>query len=287
MKSKLYLKSLVKAALISSLLFSLYLSGCQKNIEPTFKETDIPYHVKKICKDEFNLDVTTKRTDTTLWIYTPQAKLLHKEFGLKEDKIFDEDVMDKLRNILTTIGRVLVSADKAPEFYALVATDINIGLDYTIIGNVLDMKKSYCGSIPWTESNRRYIFRFNMDPQAVGDVTGRHLKAYDVTLPDFLAKQIAQRIAFLFQAETNKKHFKIEKSDGNFNNGTFVFEYAIKQTSKPDKAIDTEQEVLNTITYCLRSYEFKDFSNIELNDLAGSNKINLSREAILTRPMPY
>ena len=134
----------VKAAL---LLFSFFLylnlSGCQNSLEPTFKEEDIPELVKQILKDEYKLDVITERTETTLWIYVPLPKILDKDYGVKEGKFFDEEMTDKLRNILSTVGRVVLSSNKAPEFFALWASDINIGLDYIIIGNVLDIKKSY------------------------------------------------------------------------------------------------------------------------------------------------
>jgi hypothetical protein len=253
-------------------------------MEPTYKEGDIPYLVKKICKEEYNLEVTTKRTATTLWIYAPLTKILDKEYGIKEGKLFDPEMVDKLRNILTTIGRVLISSDNTPEFYALVASDINIGIDYTLIGNTLDIKKSYANFIPWTEANRRYVLRLNLAPEAIGDLNGEHLKAYDVTLPDFLAEQIGQRIGMKFQEDEWKKYFKVEKANGRFANNTFAIEYSINEISKPDKEIDIKEEILNIITYCLKSYEFKDFSGLELTDLAKQNTLILGRTAILARP---
>lgn len=283
MRSKPSLKSLTRTALLFNLFLSLTLYGCQGQIESTYKEEDIPYLVKKICKDEYNLDVSTERTSTTLWIYAPLDKILHEEYGIKEDKIFDEEITDKLRNILNTIGRVLISSDNTPEFFALVTSDINIGLDYTIIGNVLDIKKSYAGFIPWTEANRRYVIKFKIAPQAIDDTTGTHLKAYDIRLPGFLAEQIAQRIAVEFQQEGLKKYFKIEKSEGLVSNDTLIFEYAIKQIAEPDKIIDIKKEILDIITYCIKTYDFKDFSMVEINDLTRQDKLLVSRVAIWER----
>ena len=133
MKLKPSLKTLARPALLFvSTLSLLLLSGCSSKIEPTYKEKDIPYLIKKICKDEYNLDVTTQRTHNTLWIYAPMDKILHKDYGLKEDKIFDDEIMDKIRNIITTIGRVLISSDNTPQFFAFLASDIKLGIDYTI-----------------------------------------------------------------------------------------------------------------------------------------------------------
>jgi hypothetical protein len=284
MRLKPSLKISARLAPLFSLIICLNLTGCQKPIEPTYKEEDIPYFVKRICKEEYGLDVTTKRTPTTLWIYAPLNKILHKEFGIKEDKLFDEEISDKLRNIFTTIGRVLISSNKTPEFFALLASDINIGLDYTIIGNTLDIKKSYADFIPWTEANRRYVVKLKMEPKAVGDSTGRHLQAYDVKMPDFLSEQMAQRIGAQFQNEERKKYFKVEKSEGKFINNTFVLDYYLTQISKPDTEIDIRKEILNIITYCIKTYNFKDFSMIEINDLAKQDKVILSRAAIWARP---
>ena len=286
-KSKLSLKTLTKAALLFNFFVStcafLSISGCQNQIECTYKEADIPSIVKQICKEEYNLDVTTKRTDTTLWIYAPLDKILDKDYGVKEDKIFDEEMTNKLRNILTTIGRVLISSNYTPEFFALVASDIKIGLDYTLIGNVLDIKKSYAGYIPWPEANRRYVIKFNLSPEAIGDTTGKHLAAYNLTLADFLAEQMAQRIGYQFQGEGRKKYFKLEKSEGKFLNGTFSLNYAIKQIAQPDREIDMKKEVLDIITYCIKTYEFKDFSTLEVTDLLTQEKLILGNVAIWAR----
>jgi len=283
MKLKLYLKNLIKPALLFSLLVCFLLSGCSNQIQPTYKENDIPYIVKKICKDEYGLDVITKRKTTTLWIYAPMQRILHKDYGVKKDKLFDEEVVDKLRNILTTIGRVLISSDNTPEFYTLSASDINLGIDYTLIGNVLDIKKSYSGFIPWTEANKRYVVKLRVAPEAVGDLTGAHIEAYDIRLPDFLALQIAQRVGNQFQDEFLKSYFQVEKSEGRFKDDTFYFDYSVKQITKPQNPIDIRNTILDIIAYCIKTYEFKDFSGVEITDLLTQDKLDLSQAAIWAR----
>jgi len=280
------MNSVKSALLLFSFFLYVNLSGCQNSLEPTFKEEDIPYFVKQICKNEYKLDVIIKSTETTLWIYVPLAKILHKDYGIKEDKILDENMTDKLRNILSTVGRVVLSSDKAPEFFALWASDINIGLDYILIGNVLDIKKSYAESLPFTELNKRYVMKFNINPEAIQDTQGRHIKPYNITLPDFLTQQIIQRISVEFQGEGLKKYFKVEKVDGIFNNDAFILEYSIKPLLKPDRPIDVMKKVLGTVTYCIKIYEFQDFSRVEINDLVTQEKLVLNKAAILAGPTP-
>lgn len=282
-KSKPSLKILARPALLLLSAFSILLSGCSP-IKPTYKEQDIPYIIKKICKEEYNLEVTTQRTHNTLWIYAPLNKILNKDYGLKEDKIFDEEIMEKLRNIITTIGRVLISSDDTPEFFAFLASDIKLGIDYTMTGSVLDIKKSYADFIPWTEANRRYVIRFKVAPEAVGDTTGFHFLPYDVKMGDFLAEQIAQRVGAHFQDEELKNYFKVDKSDGKFGDGVFSFEYSISQTAKPNKPVDIKNTILDIAAYCLKTYDFNNFSGVTLTDLRTLDKFDLNKRALLARP---
>ncbi len=286
MRSKRSSRNSTKSGLLFlSLAALLAFSGCSADIPATYKEEDIPYQVKKICKDEYNLEVTTKRTATTLWIYAPLTRILHKEYGIKQDKVFDEEVADKLRYIITTIGRVLISSDNTPDFFVLLASDIKLGIDYMLIGNTLDIKKAYSGFLPWTESNRRYVIKFDLAPQAIGDEGGEHMQPYDITMPEFLAEQIAQRISAAFQDEDTKGKFKVEKSTGKFEGGTFYFEYGIKPI-KSDAAtsIDIEKKALDIIAYCLKSYEFKDFISLRVTDIIRETTTDFGRTAILSRP---
>lgn len=271
---------MAKLALLFSFLAVVLFSGCQNSIEPTYKEDQIPQIIKKICKDEYSLDVTTKRVGNTLWIYAPLQKILHKEFGQSEDKIFDDDMAEKLRNILTTIGRVMISSDNSPEFYALLASDVNLGIDYAMIGSALDIKKSYSGFIAWPEANRRYVIQFNLEPLAIDDYKGTHLKAVDIKMPEFLAMQISQRINSFFQNEGNKNNFKVEKVEGKFSNGVFIFEYSITQTGNLQNKVNIKSEILKIIAYCIKTYDFKEFNNIELSDLISKDTTLLNQAAI-------
>jgi len=280
MRLKPFLKNTGKLALY--LNFLIILTSCSFPSEPTYKQQNIPYQIEKICKEEYNLKLVTKLFQNTLWIYAPLPRIIHKDFTINKDKLIDEEVIDKLRNILITIGRVFLNADNPPEFYCLVATDINLGIDYTLIGNTLDIKKSYAGSIPWPEANRRYLIKIEVNPEGIGDETGKHLNFYSAKMEEFLAQQIAQRISMRFQEEGLKKYFQIEKVKGTFNEDVFMFEYAIKKTDA--SKINIEDEIINIISYVLNSYEFNKFLMVEIKDLISGNKTILSRAKIINLP---
>ncbi len=272
-------KNSVKHVPLFSFLFflSIFFYGCQADLEPTYKEKDIPYIIKQICKEEYNLDVTTKRTTNTLWIYAPLDKILDKNYGIIKDKIFDEEMMAKLRNILITVSRVLINSDNTPEFFALLASDINIGLDYTIIGNILDMKKSYSGSLPWIEANKRYVYKMQLAAEAIGDTTGTHLVAYNIKLPNFLADQIAQRLVSQFNKDDTKNNLTMEQVKSNFEDGSFKFHIDTEKTEKPQEYIDITKEVLKIFTFVIQNYNFDDFETVEIHDLNSGKKINYGR----------
>ncbi len=258
----------------------MILLGCQAEIKPTYKEEGIPFHIRKICKEEYGLDVVVTRAGDTLWIYAPLTKLFHEKFGIEKDKIFAEEVKEKLINILTTIGRVVLSADRAPEFFYLVFSDIELGIDYGLIGYVLDTKKFYAGFIPYTEADRRYVVKFSADPQAIGDKTGGHLKKYDIKFSDFLADQIVQRIGVRFQSENWKDSFKVDAVEGGYTDGAFNFSYKIESTSLLKKPVNIEEEVIKIIAYCLRTYEFDDFSGVSLTNLSTGSQAMIGRTAL-------
>ncbi|MCM8782952.1 MAG: hypothetical protein NC909_00940 [Candidatus Omnitrophica bacterium] len=277
MRSRRSLKSAVDAGLWISILIT-YLLNCSFPTESTYKQKDIPAQIEKICQEEYNLKVITKSSYNTLWIYVPLPNLLHKEFGINKEKFLDEEIINKLRNILITVGRVFLSADNPPEFYCLLASDINIGIDYILIGNTLDIKKSYVGFIPWPEANRRYIIKIELNPEAISDETGTHLKPYPIKLEDFLAQQIAQRISMHFQHEELKKYFQVEKVTGTFSDDTFIFEYAIKKVK--DSKFKIDDEIISIVSYVLNSYEFDKFLMVEIKDLLSDNKTILSKARI-------
>jgi len=251
------------------LFFCGFLSaGCfSSDFQPTYKETDISAHIQEICLREYKLDVLPIRRGNTLWVYVPQNQLLHAEFGTNPDKIFDEKMVEKARNILTIISRVLLSSDNAPEFFVLVLSDIKLGLDYSLTANFMDLKKSAAGGIPWNEANKRYVLGFEPNMMAIGDTQGSHLKIYDIKLPEFLGQQITQRVRMIFQEEPLKSYYILKEAGMSFQDNKFIFEYSITPLSQPKEKIDIAQEILAIITYCIKSYEFKDFSQVIIRDL--------------------
>jgi hypothetical protein len=285
MRSKPFLKNSASPALLYSLsLILIFISSCSSDIKPTYKEKEIPNFIKKICKEEYNLNVTTRVVGNTLWVYAPIPRIIDKDYAVTKDKFFDDEMNDKLRKVMTSIGRVLISSDRAPEFYFLVISDTEEkGLDYTLIGNVMDIKKSYAGFIPWAETNRRYVRKLENAPLALGDTAGKHIRPYDINLPEFIASQIAQRIEDRFREDDLKYQHQVNLVEARFTPTTLVINADIK---KQEMRIVTSQndyltkEALKIAASVTRAYDFNDFTNVEINDLQNGKSTIVNRSTV-------
>ncbi len=205
---------------------------------------------------------------------------MHKDIGVNRDKFFSEAAKEKLLNIVTSLSRVVLSSDKSPDFYALVAADIKVGMDYTLIGYVLDIKKAYAGFIPSTELDRRYVMKLINESKSVEDKIGSHLQVFDINFNDFLAEQISQRVNAKFQGEELVKYFKVNSVQGQYKNKNLILQYDIKQIFPTKEPIDIQQEILKIVAYCVSTYEFKDFNQIGLTDLNSGNEVMLGQAAL-------
>jgi hypothetical protein len=285
LKARRFLTYRPRHMLLAGLLPGLILfAGCfSSDFSPSYKEAEIGINIQKICLEECKLKVIPLKAGNTLWIYAPQQRILHAQFGKVADKVFDEELIDKVRNILNSISRVCLSADKSPEFFVLALSDINLGLDYSLTANISDIKRSTAGGVPWTEANKRYVINFELAPNAVGDQTGEHLKIFDIKMADFLSLQIAQRVRMFFQDSEVKKAYTLKEADAAFKYNKFIFNYSVVRISEPKEKIDIAQEILNIITYCFKTYEFKDFEEVEIRDLLGDQSSFYQRGDILSR----
>jgi len=258
--------------------------GCQPNNNSDFYTTNsLDEIIKKICKEEYNIDVIVKMSQNTVWVYAPFEKVLHNDYGIIQDKFFDEETGRKMNNIFLTIGRAIMNTDSRIDFFVLTVSDINLGFDYSLIGSTLDIKKSYAGSIPFFEANRRYVERLEPNPEAIGDKKGNHIRASDITFGEFLGEQIPQRILRLFNEERLRRYFVTKSVTGRFEDNFFYLKYNIAQIAPTTKKIDVQKIILDTITYCLKAYDFKDFAGIILENELTQEKITLNPVAILNR----
>ena len=289
MKSKRSSKNLTKVGL-KILPLILFLSACNSSVAPSFLREDISTAVKEICKNEYKLDLTTKLVDQTLWVYMPLKDIVTKpekpekfiERFIVEDKknslsegvlkvnysvkpvaeketqqemSLDKQVNEKIFNVLQVIRRVLFSTDNSrintPLFFCIVTADIKNGFEIKQVFHLLDLKKLSYGIISQTEYQHRIVQDTLVSALIIDDAEGEHLDYQNITLEDFIANQIQNRIKFKFQKPEVEKNADIDK------------------------------EVLKIITYTIDSYNFRNFTQVEITNLLNSKKVILNRAAVL------
>jgi hypothetical protein len=270
------------------LLFVILIPGCDFKKDKLYSKDEAEIKFIRLCKDEYDLDANTKLIDNTLWIYIPYEKDIlqfkanrfpqktkfsvdyvdgdykkesfyfeyHIKPLLKSEKSkgytygLPEKVSEQFRNLLNLIYRVFFNAEKQPEFYVLVLADIVNGVEviYTIYG--LDLKKAYNNAIASEEYYKRILQDIKGSMRIMRDKTGRHLNYKTISMGQFLADQIVQRIRIRFLGLRSEL-------EGNI-----------------------EEEILKIISYCLRTYGFQDFWEVILKDLSTGTETVKSLSAL-------
>lgn len=292
MKSRQSLKNLAKAALLHSLTLIVFLfSGCSSSTEPTFQKEDIAQAITGICKKEHNIDIKAKLAGSTLWIYYPTENILEKtdkpekstaifstEFtqieplgsNFKIDYVikaippkeetqeykYNKKVGEKINKIWSVLRRVVFSTDhateKEPQFYRVVSADLKNGFEIEEMAHYLDLKKFSYGLMSVTEYQHRSIQDIRVNPAIVGDKEGTHVIYKDTTMDDFIAAQIKHRIKLRFQKPEAAKNVNIDK------------------------------EVLKIAIYTIKAYNYRNFEELDINNIFTKNNITLNKTAVFT-----
>ena len=289
MKSKLSSKSLVKIGL-KVLPLLLFLSACSSSVAPSFLKEDITPAVADICKKEYKLNLITKLVGQTLWVYMPLENIVTKsekpekyiekflvedkknslsegilkvsyavkpvtEKEVKQEMALDKKVNEKIFNVLQVIRRVLFSVDNSkisnPLFFCIVTADIKNGFEIKQIFHLSDLKKLSYGFISQTEYQHRIVQDTSVSTLIINDTEGTHLDYQNITLEDFITGQIQNRIRIKFQKPEVEKNADIDK------------------------------EVLKIVSYTVNTYNFRNFSLLEMDDLFNAKKTILNRAAVL------
>lgn len=298
MRSKRFLRNSGKRGRLPLKIFlALYLAcflGCTSSTKPTYLKENIDQAVQDLAKKEYNIDVKAKLVGSTLWVYLPvedmltptdkPAKYVERflvddnrsnfkdgrfqiEYAIKnvpekqekqQDYKYNKDVLEKISNSWKIMRRVLFSMerskDKEPKFFCLVIADIKNGFEIKEIFYALDLKKVSYDFISWTEYQHRAIEETSVSADIIGDTHGLHLNYKDITFEEFLAMQIKHRIKLKFQ--------------------------------KPevDKNIDIDKEILKIIIYTIKTYDLRNFREVQLDNLVTENRVILNQAAVWARP---
>jgi len=135
--------------------------------------------------------------------------------------------------------KAYVKTDKPPKFIVIVIADIKTGIELESLFYFNDLKRAYsvAADISGAEYMKRYISDLRGNINIKNDEEGKHLNYRQITMKEFLSKQIANRI-----------RFKYERSE-----------------FPPSE--DTRKELLNIVKTTVNAYKFSEFQTITLHDL--------------------
>lgn len=289
-KSKPSSRKRARPVLSSLCALLLFLAGCSSSTSPTYLTEDIASAVQDICKNEYKVTVKARLVGQTLWIYLPVEDMFtksdkpekysekfsvdytqgeFKEGLLKMEYLirpipekeksqgykYDKAVLEKVNNIWKVLRRVIFSTDHrkadSPQFFCMITADIKNGFEIQELFYCLDLKKVSYEFISWSEYQHRSIQETQVSPHIVADKDGLHVNYKDITMKEFLTKQISHRIKLKFQK------------------------------SEVEKNADIDKEIYKIIVHTLKIYNFKDFSAVELSNLLTRDKAVLTKADVL------
>jgi hypothetical protein len=151
-------------------------------------------------------------------------------------------------NIFTAMYEVFLNTkalagETAPQFFVVIITDIKKGIETRLTFYFQDFMRAWAGDIPNDEYMKRVLSEQKGASSMIGDETGSHLKYSDMTLGDFLSKQIVNRI-----------HYKFQYSDF------------------PPQTNDFDNIIIGIVSDTMRYYHFDNFTNVRLNNLRTNKK---------------
>jgi hypothetical protein len=283
----------------------------------TYHKENIKESVVKICKQEYKLDVLVETAGRTMVIYIPLSDLVDYSFALTAG------ASEKINNVIFGAARVALSTDAGIDFYCVIAHDVRMPeLQIIIIKSVEDVKRLFANDISRGEYMKRMLIDLRWSPQAkkeqvikeifsrmsldpnwqdqvmadffrsepssLGDMGYWNDRFYikDITVPEFLAEQIASRIRMEFREDKKlKEDFLLKSVVGSYDSkkgkNLFRFEALAERSAlsggssieDSDKIFET---VLLTAAHVIHGYRFKDYDAVEVLDQKEGRSIRVN-----------
>jgi len=205
--------------------------------------TDLQKTFEAKCRKDYNLNVTTRLSGKTFWIYAPTDKPLF-DFsadpptppdplkkpakydllyinGAYKDAVyyFEYDVIPKIKselqnegirnggtdhftklynNLFTAVTETLLDPKIPVSFVVISITDIKKGIECRFTFYLEDYRMFSVEGIPMDEFQKRELQEEKGSTDYIGDQIGQHLDYNDINMPDFLTKQMVNRIKYKF-----------------------------------------------------------------------------------------
>ncbi len=294
------------------------LSSCT----PTYPKEKFAESIVRLCKQEYKLDVKAATAGKTVVIYVPLQELWDLTFSLT--KRAGEEIND----VILSVSRVALSTDAKYNFYVVIAHDIRIPeIQIIIVKYVDDVKRFMLNDISRGEFSKRMLIDkrispqakkehaikevfekmgldkkwqdavmndfFRSQPAALGDIGYWNNRFYikDISLPEYLAEQIASRVRMeFFEDKVISEVVVIKSTKGEYlslANGKHYFQ--IETLAEPktlsqagtDEAVNAVfKESLAVAAQVLHGYRFEDYDYIEMVDETSGKTLKVAKDAV-------
>jgi hypothetical protein len=298
-------------------VLTVSLAGC----ESTYPKEKLKESIIRLCKNEYKIDVKVRTSGKTVAIYMPLEDLMDFTFALTPA------ATEKLNDVIMSATRVVLSTDADYDFYCIIAHDVRIPeIQVIIIKYVDDVKRVFLGDISRGEFGKRMIVDMRLSPQSqkersikevfqrmgldpkwqdqvmndffrseptgLGDIGywGGRFYIKNITLPEFLAEQIAGRVKMEFrEVAALSEAFTLKAVKGAYYAGSDKPYFKIEFLAEPkaSKAIEAERAydnvskaVLKVAAEVIHGYTFNDFNYIEIVNQADGKILKISGDAL-------
>jgi len=255
---------------LSFLTAALMLAGCGTNAKVGREE--FSGILSRTCRVKYQAHIVTKAVDETIWVYLPYfpgrygvAKVQEKNNNLYIDheiasfnpyrKTEPAELKFVTQKILVEIRKLLIRCDSPYKFFVLVITDIaslQAGYEDWYMGYINDVLHYGVGMDFAGEGYNRLVWHSEKvevvddgsgpaRPASYLDETGRHIRYHDITLGEFIQRQIEWRIYKRFTIDYTRVPYDLT-------------------------ALEKQEEVINIVKKVLLAYNFSGYDKFYLRD---------------------
>lgn len=259
-----------------------FLHGCA----PTYPtEADMIEGIKRLCKNEYKVDVKSKVANNTIGVYIPIKGL----FNLKEMKISTQ-AFEKVDGVMLSVSRVALSGGKKIDFYTVITADEDVpGAEVVITRYVMDLRRYVFHDISRDEFAKRMIIDVRFNPQAIIDKWTGGFTVEEMKMEDFICQQASRRIQDEFQANKDLAgKFKVAECTGRLQGKVFVFNVDISREGLPmselihGKAWHEGALTLcaKTISHVIWAYSYQGFDTISIANKFDNKILEIDKKDI-------
>ncbi len=252
-------------------LLLILCAGCMNNADISregFSDT-----LTDICKKKYQAYIYCKPVEDTIWVYLPYTpgrggyavvkeagSDLYLDFVIKSfnpyKTIEPNELKFLIQKVLGEIRGLMLRSVHPYKFFVLVVTDIespNNKFEDWYIGYADDVKKYGVGRdfsgegfnrLAWYPKKIEVALNDegkNM-PQSYGDIDGKHVDYHDITLKEFIERQIEWRVYNRFTTNYNKIPYDLT-------------------------TLERQDEIINIVKIVLTAYNFREFDKLYLKDV--------------------